>query len=154
VLFRVSEARDLGDADRFQFFDHMKTYTAAPPDVLRVNKKYIREFNILNCCGVIITTNHKADGIFLPADDRRHFVAWSNLTEKHFTQDYWDRIWAYYDNGGDRHVAAYLKTLDLSDFRAKAPPPKTLAFWEIVNASRAPEDAELQDALDLLGNPD
>jgi len=39
VLFRVSEARDLGDADRFQFFDHMKTYTAAPPDVLRVNEK-------------------------------------------------------------------------------------------------------------------
>ena len=36
VILRVSEARDLGDVDRFAFYDHMKTYTAAPPDVLRV----------------------------------------------------------------------------------------------------------------------
>ena len=32
-------------------------------------------------------------------------------------------------------------------------PPKTQAFWEIVDASRAPEDAELTDAIDLLGLP-
>jgi hypothetical protein len=33
------------------------------------------------------------------------------------------------------------------------PPRKTQAFWEIVNSSRAPEDAELADALDALGFP-
>jgi hypothetical protein len=75
VILRVSEARDLGDVDRFAFYDHMKTYTAAPPDVLRVDEKNLREYNIFNVCGVVITTNHKTDGIFLPADDRRHFVA-------------------------------------------------------------------------------
>jgi hypothetical protein len=26
--------------------------------------------------GVIFTSNHKTDGLFLPPDDRRHFVAW------------------------------------------------------------------------------
>ncbi|HYU12200.1 MAG TPA: primase-helicase family protein, partial [Stellaceae bacterium] len=36
VILRVSEARDLGEFDRFAFYDHMKAYTAAPPDVLRV----------------------------------------------------------------------------------------------------------------------
>ena len=30
-------------------------------------------------------------------------------------------------------------------------PPKTPAFWAIVDANRAPEDAELADALDALG---
>jgi hypothetical protein len=75
VILRVSEARDLGGMDRFQFYDHMKAYTAAPPDVLRVDEKFLREHYVLNCCGVIITTNHKADGIYLPADDRRHYVA-------------------------------------------------------------------------------
>ena len=40
--------------------------------------------------------------------------------------------------------------LDLSGFDAKAPPPKTPAFWDIVNASQAPEDAELADVLDAL----
>src|SRR5262249_51168408 len=102
----------------------------------------------------IITTNYKADGIYLPADDRRHFVAWSNLVKEDFGQDYWNKLWGWYDKGGDRHVAAYLATFNLSTFDAKAPPPKTPAFWDIVDASRAPEDAELADVLEEMGNPD
>lgn len=39
VILRVSEARDLGDVNRFAFYDHMKVYTAAPPDVLRCDEK-------------------------------------------------------------------------------------------------------------------
>jgi Family of unknown function (DUF5906) len=154
VILRISEARDLGDVDRFSFYDHMKTYTAAPPDVLRVDEKNLREYSVLNCCGVIITTNHKADGIYLPPDDRRHFVAWSDLTKDDFSADYWSRLWSWYANGGDRHVAAYLQELDISNFDPKAPPPKTPAFWNIVDASRAPEDAELADVFDRLNHPD
>jgi hypothetical protein len=72
VILRVSEARDSGDVDRYQLYEHMKVYTAAPPDVLRCDEKNIREHSVMNVCGVIITTNHKADGIYLPADDWRH----------------------------------------------------------------------------------
>ena len=36
----------------------------------------------------------------------------------------------------------------------KAPPPKTDAFWQIVETNRAPENSELADVLDDLGNPD
>jgi hypothetical protein len=36
----------------------------------------------------------------------------------------------------------------------KAPPPQTPAFWAIVEANRAPEEGELLDILDALGNPD
>jgi hypothetical protein len=154
VILRVSEARDLGDVNRFQFYDHMKAYTAAPPDVLRVDEKNLREHSVFNVCGVIVTTNHKADGIYLPADDRRHFVAWSPLVKEDFTSDYWNGLWGWYDKGGDQHVAAYLTELDLSTFDAKAPPPKTPAFWDIADANRAPEDAELADVLDEMGNPD
>jgi hypothetical protein len=153
VILRISEARDLGDVDRFHFYDHMKTYTAAPPDVLRVDEKNLREYSVFNCCGVIITTNHKTDGIFLPADDRRHFVAWSDLDLESFAPNYWNRLYEWYANGGIANVAAYLATLDISSFDPKRPPPKTDAFWAIVDASRAPEDAELADVLDRLGNP-
>jgi hypothetical protein len=153
VILRVNEARDLGEVNRFSFYDHMKAYEAAPPDVLRVDEKNLREYSVLNCCGVVITTNHKADGIFLPADDRRHYVAWSDLKKEDFVADYWTGLWAWYDRGGDRHVAAYLATLDLAGFDPKAPPPKTAAFWDIVDANRSPEDAELADVLDDLGNP-
>jgi hypothetical protein len=151
VILRVSEARDLGDVDRFKFYDHSKTLTAAPPDVLRVNEKNLREHYVPNITGVIITTNHKTDGIFLPADDRRHFVAWSDLTRDDFDPGYWNTLWRWYMAGGISHVAAYLAGIDLTGFDAKAPPPKTPAFWAIVDAHRALEDAELADVLDSIG---
>jgi hypothetical protein len=150
----VNEARDLGEFDRFAFYDHMKSYIAAPPDVLRVDEKNLKEHYIPNLCGVIITTNHKTDGIYLPANDRRHLVAWSVLKSSDFTNDYWREIYGWYANGGNEHVADYLMKLDLTAFDPKAPPPKTQAFWEIANANRAPEDAELADVLDDLGGPD
>ncbi len=113
VILRVSEARDLGDSNRFEFYDHMKSYTAAPPDVLRIDEKHLREYYVFNCCGVIITTNYKMDGIYLPADDRRHYVAWSPLRKKDFTDSYWNELWDwYYDDGGIGDVISYLMELD------------------------------------------
>jgi hypothetical protein len=154
VILRISEARDLGDSDRFGFYDHLKVYAAAPPDVLRVDEKNLREYSVPNVTGIIITSYHKSDGIYLPADDRRHYVAWSDLTKEQFNESYWRELWRWYHKGGIADVAAYLAALDLGSFDPKAPPPKTAAFWQIVDANRAPEDAELADALDLMGWPD
>jgi Family of unknown function (DUF5906) len=153
VILRVNEARDLGEFDRFAFYDHMKAYTAAPPDTLRVDEKHLREHYIFNCVGVTITTNHKTDGIYLPPDDRRHYVAWSERKKEDFASGYWNGIWRFYAQGGHQHVAAYLAELDLSAFDPKAPPRKTPAFWAVVDANRAPEDSELADVIELLGNP-
>jgi hypothetical protein len=153
VIMRVSEARDLGDVDRYAFYEHMKTYTAAPPDVLRVDEKHTREHSIFNVVGVIITTNNKTDGVYLPPDDRRHYVAWSDLSKEDFSEAYWSDLWEWFGNGGLAHVAEYLRTLDISRFNPKAPPPKTAAWHDIVNSNRAPEDAELADALDGIGWP-
>lgn len=154
VILRVSEARDLGDVDRYAFYEHMKTYIAAPPDVLRIDEKHTREYSIFNVVGVIITTNNKSDGLYIPADDRRHYVAWSDLTKDDFTERYWDDLWAWYEQGGRAHVAEYLRTLDLSGWNPKAPPFKTPAWHDIVSSNRAPEDAELADALDGITWPD
>jgi hypothetical protein len=153
IILRISEARDLGDVDRFAFYDHTKVYTAAPPDVLRVDEKHIREYSVFNVCGVIITSNHKTDGIYLPADDRRHYVAWSDLSRDTFGADYWNTLYSWYHDGGIGHVVAYLRHLDISGFDAKAPPKKTAAFWDIVSSNQAPEEAELSDALESLGWP-
>ncbi len=77
VIVRVSEVRDLGEIDRYAFYEHCKPLLAAPPDALRVDEKNLREYYVANACGLIFTTNHLTDGLYLPADDRRHFVAWS-----------------------------------------------------------------------------
>jgi hypothetical protein len=156
VILRVNEARDLGEHDRFAFYDHLKAYTAAPPETLRIDEKFLREYSILNCCGVIITTNHMTDGIYLPTDDRRHFVAWSNLSKDdgRFQNGYWLDLWKWYQQGGAGHVAVYLAQRDLRRFDPKAPPPKTPAFWTIVDSNRATEVSELADAIDRLSSPD
>ena len=151
VILRVNEVRDLGDTNRFAFYDRMKIYTASPPEVLQVNEKHLRQYYAFNISGVILTTNHRTDGIYLPADDRRHYVAWSERKQIDFGHEYWTTLIAWYQNGGNKHVAAFLDTLDISGFNPKAPPPKTAAFWEIVATSEAPEDAELADAIDRLG---
>jgi hypothetical protein len=153
VILRISEIRDLGDMNRYSFYEHTKIYTAAPPDVLRVDEKNLREYVIPNVCGVMMTTNHKTDGLYLPPDDRRHYVAWSGRTSGDFAGSYWRDIYGWFADGGNGHVAALLAQHDLSGFDPKAPPPKTAAFWDIVDANRAPEDAELADAIEQLGNP-
>jgi hypothetical protein len=153
VILRVSEARDLGELDRYKFYEHSKVYTAAPPYALRVDEKHLREYYAVNCTGVILTTNHKSNGIYLPPDDRRTYVAWSGRTRDDFAPDYWNNLYRYYDEGGDGHVAAFLAQRDLSGFDPKAPPFKTKAWFEIVDAGRAPEDSEIADVLDLIGWP-
>ena len=79
VVLRISEAHDLGDINRYAFYDHMKTILATPPDVIRVNGKYIPQHYVVNVAGVIYTTNHRFDGVYLPPDDRRTYVAWSEI---------------------------------------------------------------------------
>ena len=66
VILRVNEARDLGEMDRFSFYDHSKVYTASPPDVLRVDEKNLREYYVFNCLGFI---DHDEP------QDRRHLPA-------------------------------------------------------------------------------
>jgi hypothetical protein len=154
VILRVSEARDLGDVDRYGFYEHMKAILAVPPDVLSVELKFIDAYPIPNVVGVIFTTNNRHNGLYLPAEDRRHYVAWSELAPSDFDADYFERLYAWYEADGNGHVAAYLRTCDLSDFNPKAPPPKTDAFWDMVDTGRSPEEAELRDLLDLMKNPE
>ena len=63
-------------------------------------------------------------------------------------------MWDWYETqNGYAHVAAYLQQLDISKFNAKAPPPKTEAFWAIVNANRSREENELAEVLLAMGRP-
>jgi hypothetical protein len=127
-----------------------------------VNEKHLKEHSVVNVVGNIITSNYKTDGLYLPADDRRHYVAWSDLTQADFDSEpgagdaslYFDKMWRWYEKeGGFGHVAAFLATVDVSAFNPKAPPLKTPAFWAIVDANRPAEEAEIMDALDMLNNP-
>jgi hypothetical protein len=131
----------------------MKSYLAAPPPTLPTNEKYIKHYHVPNVCGVIFTTNYKENGMYLPPDDRRHYVAWSERTSEDFGKGFWQDFWDWYEDGGFWHVVAYLRQRDISGFRPGEAPPKTEAFWDIANANRGTEETELQDALDQMKRP-
>jgi hypothetical protein len=154
VIIRVSEARDLGDFDRYEFYEHTKRYAAAPPEMLYVDEKSKGEYYVPNLCGLIITTNYLSGGIYLPAEDRRHYVAWSEVKAMDLGDGYFKALYDFYANGGRQHVAAYMASLDLSKFDPHAPPPKTAAFWTIVDANRSAEDGEIAEVIEKLGNPE
>jgi hypothetical protein len=160
VILHVSEIRDTATddgerIDRFALYDHLKDFAAAPPDVLYYVDKYQRGFYVTNCLGLVFTTNYSRDSIYIPPGDRRFYVAWTEYDGRaNFSKTYWTELWNWYRNeGGFEHVAAYLRTLDISDFDPKAPPPETEAHQDIVDSYRAAESDELADALDALERP-
>jgi hypothetical protein len=109
----------------------------------------MQEFYVKNVCGVIFTSNYR-DGLYLPEDDRRHDVLWTERVAADFGDGYWNKLWGWYRNGGFEHVAAYLMARDISKFDPAAPPPKGPAFWAMVAASAAPENSEFGDLLDCV----
>jgi hypothetical protein len=153
VILRISEIRDLGEASQYAFYDHMKQYLAAPPNALPTNEKYIKQYHVANVCGVIFTTNYKENGLYLPFDDRRHYVAWSERVSADFAPGYWQEIWDWYADGGCVHVTALLRKLSLTKFKAKADAPKTAAFRAIAAANTSPEQIMLDDVLEAMGRP-
>lgn len=153
VVLRVSEVRDMGDHDRYALYEHLKALLASPPEVLRCDEKNVREYSVFNVMGVVFTTNHR-DGLYLPADDRRHFVVWCDLPRAEFEGGYFHRLHAWYAAGGANNVAKFLQAVDITDFDPKAPPPKTEAWRAMVNAGLAPEDADLAAVLEACGRPD
>jgi Bifunctional DNA primase/polymerase, N-terminal/Primase C terminal 2 (PriCT-2) len=152
VILRINEARDLGEMNRYQFYERTKIMMAAPPEILRVNDKYIKHRAIENCCGVTITMNEK-ESLYLPVGDRRHYVLHSEFTRTDHEEDYFNKLMTYYSDGGYLAVRNYLANLDLSDFDAKAPPPETQAFWEIVENSQAPETSDFAAVALAMGDP-
>lgn len=147
VVLCINEARDLGEFNRYEFYEHSKAYIAAPPDTHQCNQKHAKAYSVFNLMGVIITTNHKTAGIYLPADDRRHYVAWSDARKEEFESDYFTGIWNWLNEGGCDAVANYLQKVDLSSFDAKAPPTKTAAWRAIVESNVDPDGVAIADAL-------
>jgi hypothetical protein len=100
-----------------------------------------------NVMAVVITSNNKLNGLYIPADDRRYYVAWSKSEKQ--PKEYFKPLWEWMHGGGGKQaIVGYLQRLDISGFEPMAPPPLTEAWHDIVDAGRNPEDTQLSDALE------
>jgi len=154
VICQIDEARDLGETNQWKFYEHLKTLTTAPPDIIQCNEKHVSPYGVTNCTGIIITTNHRTSGIYLPPTDRRFYVAWSTRTREEFGPSYFNDLESFYVNGGYGHVAAYLREHSLKGWNAKTAPPQTSAWKDIVGANLPQEDADFAFAIEQAGSPD
>ena len=134
VVLRISEVRDLGEVNRYAFYDHMKRRgdaTRCDAGQRQVHSAALRGERLRRDLHHQLQDN----GIYLPADDRRTtshgpISSWPIL--KRLLAAFWN--W-YMNEDGFSHVAAFLAERDLSSFDAKAPPNKTIAFWAIIDAN-------------------
>lgn len=159
TLVRISEAANLHEMSRWAFNERTKVLIAGSPDVMMINPKYGQKYVVKMCCGVIITTNHLASGIYIPADDRRYDVIECatmremGLEDEEKRKAYFTELWQWFVEDGDTHVAAFLHERDISRFSPSTGQRKTAAHSTVV-AGGMEFDSWLIDVLDELGNPD
>lgn len=147
----INEMKDTGNGGLFQLYNKLKGIIAAPPTTHMINPKNEAPYVIPNVNATIMTTNYQTGGMYLPADDGRHFVLWSEATRAQIGDRYFDDLWfGWMLKGGHENCAAYLLTVDVSDFNPMQPPEKTRAFWDMVESSQPSEAGDLNDALRAL----
>ena len=71
TILQISEVHEMGDK-RFGFYDSIKDWCAAPPDMLTIADKNMKEYPISNAVFPILTTNHLTDGLFIPPRRSAH----------------------------------------------------------------------------------
>jgi len=156
VLLRINEVVDLHEISRYKFYEGTKTLIAGSPEYIEVNPKYGVKYHVRNCAGVVMTTNYGSTGMYLAADDRRHFAVetielWGTADER---EKYFGELWEWLEKeNGYADVAGYLLAVNLSEFNPNAPPPKTATFRKIT-AGGTSSDGWLIDALARLGEPE
>lgn len=154
-LLRISEARELTDGNRYTVYAKLKPITTTPPETLMINDKHIRAYRIPNAVNIVIGTNEAEGAIYTPGDDRRSYVAWSDIgrDDKHPPQ-YFKGLYEWFENeDGYAIVADFLLNLDISDMDVKADPPRTTA-WHLFHAACQPSGTvELANAILNLGTP-
>lgn len=158
TLVRISEAANLHEMSKWAFNERTKVLIAGSPDVCQINPKYGQKYSVRMYCGVIITTNHLASGIYIPSDDRRYDVIEAatmdemGLRDEQVRRQYFSDLWDWFLEGGANHIAAYLHERDLSGFSASNGQRKTDAHKTVV-ASGMTGDHWLDDILEELGRP-
>lgn len=158
TLVRINEAANLHEMTKWAFNERTKVLISGSPDLCQVNPKYGQKYSVRMHCGVVLTTNHLADGIYIPTDDRRYDVmetatlATMGLEKEKKRREYFTDLWDWFIQGGASHVAAYLTEKNIKKFSASNGQRKTDAHATIV-ASGMGGDQWLDDIIDSMNNP-
>lgn len=133
---------------RRELSNQLKPILSSPPDEIMVNEKGIARYPIPNVCAAVMLTNHK-DAVSMAAEDRRYFVMWSEVPPE--SSSYYEEFYEWVSNQDNQsHVYHYLLHRDVSKFNVKAPPPKTKAKMDMVDATMTRAESIVAVIRDIL----
>jgi len=121
---------EMPPAHKRDVYEDLKGDLTTPPDVIRINRKGVEEYDIPNVLNVAVTSNH-AGAIALAEDDRRFDVVGTVMavtgTEAEIGA-YYTALHRWYSRDGGREiVAGYLMGRDVAAFNPNARPVMTVA---------------------------
>ena len=159
TLVRISEAANLQDMSKWAFNERLKVLIAGRPDLITINPKYGQQYDINMFCGVIVTTNHLATGIYIPPGDRRYDVIEAaskkdmGLSLPIERAEYFGDLWDWFGSGGSSHVAAFLAERELGKWSPATGQRETEAHKAVISAGMSTEHWIL-DVMAELKDPD
>lgn len=127
-----------------QLQNKMKSWLAAPPDMVTVNEKNIRQYDVPNITCWLMFSNEEQPTKIEDGDRRLHVLKSPALPQP---EAYYDALWAWYANGGNEKVAGFLKARSLAAFNPTARPRDTVAKLELIAASRPSAEQWLEEEL-------
>jgi hypothetical protein len=118
----LNELKEPDARERRALANALKPIIAAPPDLISINRKGLKPYEMINRLFVVAFSNDKLS-ITLDSDDGRWFCIWSDAPR--MTEEESARLWAWYNAGGLSAVAAWLYARDVSKFNPKSIPFET-----------------------------
>lgn len=141
---------EMASFDRKELMNKLKGYIAAPPDYIRINAKYVRQYDVPNVARYLFFSNvHNA--LSLERLDRRFFIYWSPAEPE--STKFYTHIGEWYEAGGYEKVIRWLMQRDISSFKAKSRAPASRHKEEMRRAGLGPLEEWIEDAIEYFEPP-
>jgi hypothetical protein len=140
----LNELREPDARERRALANALKPIIAAPPDLISINRKGLKPYEMLNRIFVMAFSNDQVS-ITLDSDDRRWFCVWSTAPKMSEAES--ARLWAWYNAGGLAACAAWLYARDVSAFNPSAAPMLTDYKRSMIEQGMSSAESFLYDQL-------
>lgn len=150
VMLVINEVRPHNEDHRASgFYNRLKPYLAAPPELLPMEMKQAHIVYVRNVLRVFLTTNDHLT-MHIPPEDRRLFVMHSRLGRDWARPDYFDSMYEYLQGGGMDAVIQWLLCREIGHFKPGATPPITYGKQQIIESTRHVRRDVISDVFDEM----
>jgi Family of unknown function (DUF5906)/Primase C terminal 2 (PriCT-2) len=132
-----------------EVMNRLKMYIAAPPDMVPVNEKNVKHYEVPNVARFVTFTNSRY-ALQLSDTDRRWFILWSPAEPKE--ERYYDELTMWFADNAV-FVGSWLAQRDLSYFAAQERAPMTAAKREMRLAAMGSLDYWVHEAIANRASP-